>query len=263
MYDDFETNTSYKYLQVVIKALKEPICMLGGWAVYFQVNKNYKNIQGRDYLGSRDIDLGFHINKKWTSEQIKNSSLAQSLDILKNKLNFKSLTFRLIKEIHVESGKEILNHEKVFPHQRFIMSVDPIVDFIPSNFKQIFGFIPIDEPLLKFVFENPKYRTKLKEFNKKLLLPKPELLLATKLKSITQRDKEDKKIKDLCDIFALLWYSGKIPRVLRNNAIKLVSQKEIKKTISKIKDEDYKKASAQLNHSSQEIRRVIETLALS
>lgn len=44
MYDDFETGTSYRYLQTVITALEEPICLLGGWGVYFQVNQHFKEM---------------------------------------------------------------------------------------------------------------------------------------------------------------------------------------------------------------------------
>ena len=90
MYPEFETRTSYKYLQKVISALEEPICIIGGWAVFFHVNKSFQKAQGRPYLGSRDIDLGFHLDNNATIEQMKNSSLAKSIDILEKELRFKS-----------------------------------------------------------------------------------------------------------------------------------------------------------------------------
>src|SRR3989344_5257525 len=107
MYAEFETRTSYKYLQNVIRVLEEPICILGGWAVFLHVNKNFQKAQGRPYLGSRDIDLGFHLDKNATPEQMKNSTLAKSLDILQNTLKFKSVSFRLLKEVHTETEEEI------------------------------------------------------------------------------------------------------------------------------------------------------------
>src|SRR3989344_4069686 len=121
MYKEFETKTSYKYLQEVIKALQEPICILGGWAVFFHVNEKFQKAQGRPYLGSRDIDLGFHLDKNSSIEQMKNS------------------------------------------------------------------------------------------------------LLATKLNAMPQRDKEHKKTKDICDIFALLWYSGRNVRDLSSNVPQFIS----------------------------------------
>src|SRR3989338_5810219 len=90
MYPEFETRTSYKYLQKVISALEEPICIIGGWAVFFHVNKSFQKAQGRPYLGSRDIDLGFHLDNNATIEQMKNSSLAKSIDILEKELRLKS-----------------------------------------------------------------------------------------------------------------------------------------------------------------------------
>lgn len=260
MYPEFETEISYNYLKGVIKELNEPICILGGWAVFFHVNKNFKKAQGRNYLGSRDIDLGFHLNKNMSIEEMKNSSLALSLDILQNRLNFKPISFRLLKEIHTETKEELKDSRIIPSHFIFPLYVDILVDFIPNKFKQVFHFQPADEPLLRFAFQNSKYREELKQFNKILLLPKPELLLATKINSIKQRDKEDKKIKDLCDIFALLWYSGGIPRALRNKVVKLIPEKKIKENLSKINDDDYKTAGNQLNHNFQEVRRVVELL---
>ena len=42
LYTKFETEISYKYLQQIINFLDEPICLLGGWAVYITVNDNFK-----------------------------------------------------------------------------------------------------------------------------------------------------------------------------------------------------------------------------
>ena len=103
MYKEFETKTSYKYLQEVIKHLNEPICILGGWAVFFHVNKNFQKAQNKPYLGSRDIDLGFHLKENMTQSELEQSSLAQTIYILRDKLNFKPLSFRLLKEIHTET----------------------------------------------------------------------------------------------------------------------------------------------------------------
>src|SRR3990167_9946262 len=153
MYLEFETKTSYKYLQEVIKALQEPICIMGGWAVFFHVNKNFQKAQGRPYLGSRDIDLGFHLDKNATVEQMKKSALSKSLDVLQNKLKFKSVSFRLLKEIHTETEEEIGEGKVIPAHFIFPMYVDVLVDDVPAKFGDVFHFHPADEPLLRFVFE--------------------------------------------------------------------------------------------------------------
>jgi hypothetical protein len=41
-----------------------------------------------------------------------------------------------------------------------------------------------------------------------LLVPSPVMLLATKLRSIPLRTKDDKLVKDACDIYSILWHSS-------------------------------------------------------
>ena len=260
MYQEFETKTSYKYLKQVLSALEEPICILGGWVVFLHVNKNFQKSQGRPYLGSRDIDLGFHLDKSATREQMKNSAIAKSLNVLQNKLKFKSISFRLLKEIHTETEEEISEGKIIPSHFIFPLYVDVLVDNIPAKFKEVFHFQPADEPLLNFVFENAEHREELKEFNRKLWLPKPELLLATKLSALTNRTKEHKKIKDLCDMFALLWYSKEKTSELSNKVTQFIPKQKVNKIIKTITQEEYQKASTQVNHTPEEIKRVLETL---
>lgn len=252
MYDEFETRISYKYLVEVIGSLKEPICILGGWAVFFHVNDKFKDAQGRSYLGSRDIDLGFSIGS-----DLKQSALAETIQILKKKLKFRPLSFRLMKEIHTETEEELTDGKKVPAHFIFPMYVDLIVDRIPEDFQQTFGFDPIDEPLLKFVFENRKY-VLVREFGKKLLLPKPELLLAMKIASLPARDMAHKRIKDMCDIFALAWYTGLNPE--NTNLEVFLSKSKIEKCFRTLSKEDCLQAGMQLGHSADEIERVFTVL---
>jgi len=250
MYKEFETRTSFRYLKEVINCLKEPICILGGWAVFFQVNERFQQAQGRPYLGSRDIDLGFNISKDL-------QTLSQTINILKEELKFKPLSFRMIKEIHTETEEEIKSGENVPAHFTFPMFIDLIVDSIPKDFKKTFGFNPIDEPLLKTVFDKKEFII-LNEFDRKLLLPNPELLLAMKVNSLPSRDKEHKRIKDICDIFALAWYTK--VNLEKINLLKFVSQKKLKLCLSTISEEDYEKATIQISHEKEELKRVINLI---
>lgn len=257
MYKEFETRTSYEYLQKVIAALEEPVCMLGGWAVFFHVNKNFQLAQGRPYLGSRDIDVGFHLGKNATVEEMKRSSLAKSIAILQNNLGFEPLAFRFFKDLHTETGKEAASSESIPAHLRFPMYVDVIVDNIPEQFKDVFGFQPIDEPLLRYSFSEEKCRTVLKEFNRKLLLPTPDVLLGTKAHSLAGRDKQHKRVKDLCDIFALLWYGGSTPQEIAAKATRFIQLPQFRQTLAKLQSEDYEQVAGQLNHTPEEVKRVL------
>lgn len=252
MYKEFETRTSYNYLREIIKNLNEPICILGGWAVFIHANNRFEKAQGRPYLGSRDIDLGFNMKGG-----LRRSALSQTITILTDKLNFKPLSFRLVKEIHTETEEEIKGEEIVPAHFTFPMYVDLIVDFIPEDFRKVFGFNPIDEPLLRTVFEKKEFIV-VKEFGKNLLLPKPEILLSMKASSLPNRDKDHKKIKDICDMFALAWYTGINIREI--NLEKYVSEKNLKKCLEAITPKDFEDASAQIGHGKEELKRVLTLL---
>ncbi|MFO7991244.1 MAG: hypothetical protein R6U61_02990 [Thermoplasmata archaeon] len=100
------------------------------------------------------------------------------------------------------------------------MYVDMVVDFISRDFREHFGFTPVDEPLLTSVFNDEADRVEVKEFDRKLWLPSLELLLSMKVKSCPNRDKEHKRVKDICDISSLLLFStmelNKFSKRLRN-----------------------------------------------
>lgn len=249
MYREFETKTSYRYLKEVIKHLDEPLCMLGGWAVFFHVNKKFENAKGRPYLGSRDIDLGFRMKGN-----LQHSGLSRTISVLTEKLKFKPLSFRLMKEVHTETEEEITEGYLIPAHFIFPMYIDLIVDSIPADFKKVFGFHPIDEPLLKIVFDKKEF-VSIKEFGKSLILPKQELLLAMKICSIPDRDKEHKKIKDICDMFALAWYSN--INLKEINLRRYLSETQLKKCLRSITDKEYAEASAQIGHAKEELKRVI------
>ncbi|MBU2637771.1 MAG: hypothetical protein KJ955_02260 [Nanoarchaeota archaeon] len=247
---EFETKTSYKYLKEVICALDEPICILGGWAVMLHVNRAFQKAIGKPYLGSRDIDLGFNLSSN-------SRTLTEAIKVLE-KLRFKRLTFRMFKEVHTETEEEISIGQKIPAHFIFPIYVDFIVDKIPAGFKKEFGFQPIDEPLLKQAFEG-KY-TNVKAFGKKVMLPHSELLIAMKINCLPSRDKEHKKIKDICDLFTLLWYGNAEKDSIKSEVLKYVSAKNIKKCISCITKSEMEKVGMQLGHPALDIERVLGLL---
>ena len=110
LYEPNETKTSQKQLEQTFKSLKGPACLLGGWAVYHIVNKNFEKANGRPYIGSRDIDIGFHIDKEWTEKQLKESCFVSAIEAIE-KIGFKSVSFRLIKDFDIDTGKELTPEE--------------------------------------------------------------------------------------------------------------------------------------------------------
>lgn len=214
MYDDREIAISREYLTKVLSVIDGPVALMGGWAVYLKVRDGFRSVTGREYLGSRDIDLGFHISKDG-----RNRSLNDVYRLLTEDLGFERLSFRLHKQIDIDSGEK-LDRETAMRtpmYQIFPMYVDLIVDNILVDFKERFGFHPVNEELLSVVFKEHVEKDEIQFLGKDLILPSTNILLSMKIRSFPCRDKEHKRIKDLCDMTALSifrtdWDTGSVLR---------------------------------------------------
>lgn len=110
LYEDYETDISKDNLVTVFSKVTKPLCLLGGWAVYLTVNENYKSDKGRNYHGSKDIDLGFHFDKNETRENLVNSAFIQSIKALEG-IGFYNIGFRLVQQYHRETKKALTPEE--------------------------------------------------------------------------------------------------------------------------------------------------------
>jgi len=109
-----------------------------------------------------------------------------------------------------------------------------VVDIIHPKFYDVFHFNPVDEPLIEMVFRDKTNRTIERSSGKNLWLPKPHVLLATKLNSVIGRDKEHKRLKDIADIFALLWFSDVEILDIKSNLLEFYDRGNIKRIIGSI-----------------------------
>jgi len=260
LYEPNEITISQKQLEKVFKQLKGPFCLLGGWATYYIVNKNFEKANGRKYIGSRDIDIGFHVDKDWTEEQLRKSKFITAITAIE-KIGFRSVSFRLVKDFNLDTGREFTEEESAkFPlYQIFQLCIDPVVDHIHPKIKNLLGFVPIDEPLLSLVFQKKMFTT-INLFGTKTLLPKPHVLLAMKLNSAPHRDKEHKKIKDIADIYTLLWYSDIQLTQLKKQLLSIYPKKKTRETIQNFSKEEINKVSAAITIDRNEISRVLKEL---
>lgn len=192
-------------------AIPPPFCLMGGWSVYLTVNESFKRATGRDYLGSRDIDLGFHFNPRWKRKEFKNSPLGIALTKIKA-MGFEEESFRFVKRYHRLEGRELTYDEsqRLPQYDIFNLYIDILVDSKdPIRFK-LAGFKILDEPLLARVFAGKEY-LKTELYKVDVLIPTPEILIKMKIKSFPDRTQDDKKTKDLTNICALLLYSSYSP----------------------------------------------------
>jgi len=89
-----------------------------------------------------------------------------------------------------------------------VLYIDPLVTRLHPMIRDVMGFVPADEPLLEPVFTDADKRLPSGGLGHDVFLPVPGLLVATKLKHLSERTRDDKVVKDLCDLFALAQYSA-------------------------------------------------------
>ena len=260
MYESAEIRTSEKYLQKIFTLVKGNACLLGGWAAHHIVNENFEKATGRSYIGSRDIDIGFHIDKNWSEEQLRKSEFCTALKQLEN-MGFQPISFRLAKDFNLETGKELTPAEsaKLPLHEILRLYADPIVDYIHPRIKPLLGFVPIDEPLLSLVFTK-KLSITTKLFETNVVMPQTHVLLAMKLNSVINRDKEDKRIKDIADIYALLWHSDTKITQLKNQLYSIYPPEKARETTQAFTETEIQNVSKNIGVDTQEITRVLTEL---
>ena len=159
MYKDIEIKLSKENLFKVLIAIGRNACIYGGWAVYYNVNKNFSETHGKSYYGSRDLDLGFYMGKNWNDTEIKNSDFAKAISILE-KTGFELIGFRFVKHYHALSEKFISMKEAQKTVSSFLtgLYVDLGVNRHAEKLTKIFLFPILDEPLLNEIFENNKFK---------------------------------------------------------------------------------------------------------
>ena len=62
LYDKIESESALDALNHIVTRLPDPFLLLRGWAVYVTVNDSFRDEHGSQDLGSRDIDVCFHID---------------------------------------------------------------------------------------------------------------------------------------------------------------------------------------------------------
>lgn len=206
------TELSEQELQEVFEKVEPPVCLLGGWAVHFHVNPGFQSEHGRDYIGSRDIDIGIHVNDGLGGEELLETPVGKSISALEG-LGYTKSRFGFVQNFLRDSQERITEDEanRYGMHEVFQVYVDLIPDTRElEDFRRVFGFTPPAEPLLAPVFEHgigepiSEYVSWSHSADK--MIAPAKLLAAMKIRSLPDRDKSHKQVKDVADLHSLLWY---------------------------------------------------------
>lgn len=226
------TELSEQELQAVFEAAEPPICLLGGWAVHLHVNPGFQSEHGREYIGSRDIDIGVHVGSGWTTEELPGASVGESISAIED-LGYTKSRFGFVQNFLRDSQERISEDEanEYGMHEVFQVYVDVIPDTTElDGFREVFGFKPPAEPLLAPVFEDDKGEPLSKYVSwspsaQKVIVP-PALLAAMKIRSLPDRDKSHKRVKDVADLHALVWYVKDYGE-MKADALEYVSESDL------------------------------------
>jgi len=226
------TALSEQELQAVFEAAEPPVCLLGGWAVHLHVNPGFHSEHGREYIGSRDIDIGVHIDTGWSGEELPGTPVGTSISAIEG-LGYTKSRFGFVQNFLRDSQERISESEasEYGMHEVFQVYVDVIPDTAElDEFREVFGFKPPAESLLAPVFEDGMGEP-LSEYvswspaKQKLIVP-PALLAAMKIRSLPDRDKSHKRVKDVADLHALLWYVKDYGE-MKTDALEYVSESDV------------------------------------
>lgn len=264
-YVDQVTELSEQELQSVFDVAEPPICLLGGWAVHLHVNPQFENEHGRQYIGSRDIDLGIHVNPDWTSGEFPDTSVGKTISKIQE-LGYTKSRFGFVQNFHRDNGDRISEDEasQYDMHEIFQVYIDIIPDTTELEpFREAFGFKPPAEPLLKPVFEEDE-REPLSDYvsweitGEAWIVP-PELLAAMKTRSLPDRDKSHKRVKDVADLHALLWYTKDYSQ-MKSDLLQRASDEDIKRLEKAVSTELFENAAQLLQINPELIENSITRL---
>jgi len=159
-----------------------------------------------NYIGSQDIDIGFSLKPMMTKNELKSTDLFKTMEILESN-GYKLEGFRYKKDV---TYSNIGIHDVVDESETFTLYVDILVNSYPPSLYDIYPNCFFEVPLIEQIYNNSKYQVKLLSISDYLFVPTREILTAMKINSISSRgNAHHKKVKDLCDIYGLLWFSKK------------------------------------------------------
>ena len=233
------------------------MCLLGGWAVHATVGSRYRLACGREYIGSRDIDLGFHFEGDEGAEAVRGSALAGTVRSLEG-IGYEGAAFRMVKYYARDTRRPLSREEasRVPLYDMFAMYVDLMVDNAPPGAKEALGFVPADEPMIGHAMAGG-LSDEVDEFGGRALLPRPEVLLASKIVSMPRRQDGHKRWKDIADMYALAWHSGVETGELRAAVLGLLPQGSLAGALGAVGDGDFGQAAAALGADASHVRAVL------
>jgi len=265
-YSDEVTEFSESELQQLLEVTSPPVSLLGGWAVHLHVTEAFEAENGREYIGSRDIDLGVHVEPEWDVETLQSKPISTTLTAVESEMEYNRGRFGFYQYFHRMTKERLSDEEASDYRQHEIFRLD--IDVLPSTeeldaFAEAFGFRPPADPLLHPVFADGEFQV-LNEFVEweaptEVRLAPREILAAMKVRAFPDRDKSHKRQKDLADLHALLWYGSDFNQ-LRSKVAAHLSQEDITQFREAVTESEFSKAAGLIEVDATVLQNSIQRL---
>jgi hypothetical protein len=140
------TELSEQELHAVFEAVEPPVCLLGGWAVHLHVTPGFHSEHGREYIGSRDIDIGVHVDASWTGEDFSETPVGDSISAIED-LGYTKSRFGFVQHF-LRDSQDRISEAKASEHsihEVFQVYLDSARESRPSSEKRVFRHL-LSEP---------------------------------------------------------------------------------------------------------------------
>jgi hypothetical protein len=265
-YSDEVTEFSESELQALLEVTSPPVCLLGGWAVHLHVTEAFEAENGREYIGSRDIDLGVHVEPMWDVETIQSNPVSDTLTAIESEMEYNRGRFGFYQYFHRMTKERLSDEAQSDYRQHELFRLD--IDVLPSTeeldaFVEAFGFRPPADPLLDPVFTDGQFQV-LNEFVEWNAPPEVRLaprgiLAAMKVRAFPDRDKSHKRLKDLADLHALLWYGSEFNE-LRSEVTEYLSDEDITQFTDAVTESEFSNAAGLIDVDATVLQQSIQRL---
>ncbi|MGQ0536360.1 MAG: nucleotidyl transferase AbiEii/AbiGii toxin family protein [Methanobacteriota archaeon] len=263
VYADFLTRESARRLHAVLADVPHPVALVGGHAVRLRVLDAWTRQHGTEYFGSRDIDVVYQVDPSWSIDEFRASAAGQAPRRIRD-AGFRPLANNRF-GIIIDSDGRALDREPGPPKFATIdydtLYLDPLVTNMHPGAKEILGYEPTDEPLAALVFRDAAHRTIVSGFEN-VYLPSASVLVATKLSGLSRRTKDDKAVKDMCDLYALIQFGGVREREIRRVLHAVLPDRAARLVDDAVRSEHLAAASRHLDLEERGLRAVLAPLAL-
>ncbi len=232
------------------------ICVCGDWAVYFTVNDYFKEQKDMNYIGSQDIDIGFALEPMMGKTDLESTKLFKMLNILEQN-GYNPSMFGYKKDIPFEVIGLLKDEGK---EKMFTLYVDILVNSYPPSYQDIHRYSFFEVPLIENVYNNEKFQVKIPKISKYLFIPTREMISAMKILALPSRGEHHKMVKDLCDLYALIWFADKSPDKIIDEISELLEPRSFDLLKGKINKEIMKECEHYLNEPEGSINTVLSQI---